>query len=92
MYLHGGPVIHKTKIAKWGNSYAIRLPISLVKDAKLTEGQSLQLSVSEEGQIEVKRQLTPDEAVELIRKIAKPLPIGYKFNREEANARGTFPI
>lgn len=32
-------------IAKWGNSLAVRLPRHVVQDAKLTEGQPVELSV-----------------------------------------------
>ena len=39
------------KLAKWGNSAAIRLPKSVIVQAKIDFGDSLEISVGEAGQI-----------------------------------------
>ena len=38
-------------VAKWGNSLAVRLPQPITKQAKLSEGDSVSLEVSAEGDI-----------------------------------------
>ena len=39
------------KLAKWGNSAAIRLPKAVVEQAKISHGDSLEISVDRAGQI-----------------------------------------
>ncbi len=40
-----------TRIARWGNSLAVRLPRSVVQTARLTDGQTVNLSVADDGTI-----------------------------------------
>ena len=35
----------ETHVSKWGNSLAVRLPSSVAKEAKLTEGEAVELTV-----------------------------------------------
>lgn len=76
------------KVSKWGNSLAVRLPASLVEELKLQKGDDIEITVRGEGKVEV----SPDEwrrqALEEMRRLRFKLPPGYKFDREEANARG----
>lgn len=78
------------RVAKWGNSLAIRLPADLVAALKIHEGDDIELVAKGEGKLEV----SPDErrrkALEEMRRLAVPLPPGYKFDREEAHARGSW--
>jgi antitoxin MazE len=71
------------RVAKWGNSLAVRLPVSLVKDLDLREGV--------EVEIDVKRKVPSEEGFDAaIRKLRAEmllLPADFKFDREEANAR-----
>jgi antitoxin MazE len=71
-------------VAKWGNSLAVRLPASLVKAMDLREG--------EEVEIEVKKKSPPvrdfDIAIQRLRAEMPLLPADFKFDREEAHARG----
>ena len=32
-----------TKLQKWGNSYAVRIPKNLIQDIKLTQGASIEI-------------------------------------------------
>jgi antitoxin MazE len=75
------------KVAKWGNSLAIRLPAELVARLGLKEGD--EIAVVEKGTtLEVERKLTVDEAFESLRSLRGRLPADFKFDREEANSRG----
>ncbi len=40
-----------SKIAKWGNSLAVRIPLAIAKQAGLAEGDSVRLSLDAEGSI-----------------------------------------
>ena len=76
------------KLAKWGNSLAVRIPAEVVETLKLAPGEEIQFEVTGEHQFQVSRDRRRLEALEDIRKLARPLPPGYKFNREELYDRG----
>lgn len=76
------------KIAKWGNSLAVRLPAKLVAQLGLKEGDDIQLVRKSEGALEVSADERRKRAIERMRSLSVPMPADYVFNREEANARG----
>jgi antitoxin MazE len=71
------------KAAKWGNSLAVRIPAEVVQELGISPNEELQIRVTGENSFEVTRDRRRQEAMEAIRKMAVPLPEGYKFNREE---------
>jgi antitoxin MazE len=71
------------KLAKWGNSFALRVPAELIRKMNLTPGEDFQLRQTGEDSFEIIRDHRRQEAIEAIRKLARPLPPGYKFNRDE---------
>jgi len=75
------------KFAKWGNSIAIRIPAEVVAKLGITANEEAQIKVTGEFSFEVKRDRRRLEALEAIRKLRRPLPPGYKFNREEIHDR-----
>jgi antitoxin MazE len=76
------------KVAKWGNSLAVRLPASVVSELNIKEGDEVELLPRAERTFEVSLNERRRKALERMRALAVPLPPGYKFDREEANARG----
>jgi antitoxin MazE len=76
------------QVSKWGNSLAIRLPAAVVKELKLKPGDEINISVAGPHYFIVQREMTREEAIAQIRAGGRPLPKGFKFDREEANARG----
>jgi antitoxin MazE len=78
------------KVAKWGNSLAVRLPASLVQELKIQEGDDVEIIARGERRLEVSPDERRRQALEEMRRLAVPLPPGYKFDREEANARGPY--
>jgi len=76
------------KVAKWGNSLAVRLPAALVEKLNLKDGDEIELTVKADRELEVSQDETRQQILEEIRKLRKPLPEGYKFNREELYDRG----
>lgn len=75
------------QIAKWGNSLAVRLPADVVRALGLKEGDQIEV-VADRKQLTISRDRKREEALETLRKFRGMLPAGYKFDREEANARG----
>jgi antitoxin MazE len=52
-----------TKVQKWGNSLALRIPKAFAVDARLENDSLVEISISE-GQIIVKPVLTPEWTLE----------------------------
>jgi antitoxin MazE len=78
------------KVAKWGNSLAVRLPAALVEAQRIEEGDTIELIPRGNGKFEVSPDERRRQAMEEMRRLSVPLPEGYKFDREEANARGPY--
>lgn len=76
------------KVAKWGNSLAVRLPASLVEALNLKEGDEVEVASRDNRTLEVSQDATRQKALETMRRLRKPLPSGFKFNREELYERG----
>lgn len=75
------------KVAKWGNSLAVRLPRPVVDALELKEGDEVEITAAGGGSLRVSRDRRREDALEQIRAMRVPLPPDYKFDREEANAR-----
>jgi len=76
------------KVAKWGNSLAVRLPAAVVEKLGLKEGDEIDLAIESDRELEVSRDQAVEERIERIRALRVPMPPGYKFNREELYDRG----
>lgn len=75
------------RVAKWGNSLAIRLPAAVVKALQLKEGDSIEIRIAGKRTFEASRDLTRERALERLRKLRRPFPPGFVFDREEAHER-----
>ncbi len=77
------------KIARWGNSLAVRLPAETVRNLDLKEGDSVEITLKRGGeQLDLGFEERRQRAVERMRAMQVTLPPDYKFDREEANRRG----
>lgn len=78
------------KVAKWGNSLAIRLPVSVVTDLDLKEGDEVELTSGKGPTPALVLDKVPDrEAIILrMRKYRGTVPADYRFDRDDANGRG----
>ncbi|HAH11756.1 MAG TPA: AbrB family transcriptional regulator [Alphaproteobacteria bacterium] len=74
------------KVAKWGNSLAIRIPKALAVELSLKEGDSVTLTKTKGG-VALAKDDARAKALKWIRSRKWKLPEGYKFDREEANRR-----
>jgi antitoxin MazE len=75
------------QVAKWGNSLAVRLPSSVVEALDLKEGDQIEIRVAGSREFEIARDHSVEKALERIRQLRRPLPAGFKFDRQEANER-----
>ncbi len=75
------------QVAKWGNSLAVRLPAAVVEALKLKVGDQIDIRVAGERGFEISRDQRRQQALESLRRLRKPLPPGFKFDRMEANER-----
>jgi antitoxin MazE len=75
------------QVSKWGNSLAIRLPAAVVDALELKEGDDIEVTVAGAREFEISRDRTREAALEQLRKLRRPLPPGFKFNRLEAHER-----
>lgn len=75
------------KVAKWGNSLAVRLPKSLVEDLGLKPGSELEVVSATPERIALAKDERRERAIERMRARAWSIPGDYAFDREEVNAR-----
>jgi antitoxin MazE len=61
----------KTQMVKWGNSLAVRIPKPVVEEARLKEGDTLEIASAAEGQVELRR---PTRIPTLARLVAQITP------------------
>jgi antitoxin MazE len=75
------------QVAKWGNSLAVRLPSEVVEALNLKEGDQIEIRIADAREFEVRRDPARQRALSRLRRLRRPLPPGFIFDREEANGR-----
>lgn len=75
------------QVAKWGNSLAVRLPAAVVEALDLKEGDQIEIRIAGPREFEVRRDRRRQDAVKILRRLRRPLPPGFTFDRVEANER-----
>ena len=76
------------QVSKWGNSLAIRLPASVVQALNLREGDDIEVLVADERVFKVRKKPGREDIFRRLRQFRGKLPIDFKFDRDDANARG----
>ena len=74
------------QVAKWGNSLAIRLPASLVRELGLKEGDDVNVHSDAQG-LFVARHQRPDEVLASLRQFRGRLSQDQRLNRDAAHER-----
>ena len=74
------------QVAKWGNSLAVRLPVKLVRELDLKEGDDIDLHPDETG-LAVVRYQRPDEVLASLRQFRGTLPVSARLSRKGAHDR-----
>lgn len=75
------------RVAKWGNSLAIRLPSGVVDALEIKEGDEIELHAIDSREFDVTKKPTRNELIARLRKYRGLLPADFKFDRGEANER-----
>lgn len=75
------------QVVKWGDSLAVCLPDAVVEALQLKEGDEITVEAGERS-IQVVRDRTKKEAIVSLLSLARPMPPGWRFSRDEANKRG----
>lgn len=75
------------QVSKWGNSLALRLPAAVVKALGLKDGDEIDVVVSKDRRFEISRNQSRTRAVSRIKSLSRPLPKGFRFDRDDANER-----
>lgn len=75
------------QVSKWGNSLAIRLPATVVEALNLKAGDQVEVGITSERKFVIERDRSAEKAIERIRRLRRPLPAGFKFDRLDANER-----
>jgi antitoxin MazE len=75
------------QVSKWGNSLAVRLPAAVVKALELKEGDDIEIRVAGERAFEVSRDESRRRALENLRKLRRPFPAGFVFDRDDIYER-----
>ncbi len=76
------------RVAKWGNSLAVRLPQSVVEVLGLKEGDSIEIHVAAPRSFEIAETPTARELLARLRKYRGRLPADFKFDRLDSHRRG----
>lgn len=75
------------QVSKWGNSLAIRLPAAVVDTLNLKEGDQIEIRIAAARVFEISRDQSRQRALARLQKLRRPLPPGFVFDRDDANAR-----
>ena len=74
-------------VSRWGNSLGVRIPRALVDTLGLKPGDELEVVASTATRVVVAKDDRRAHAVDRMRGRAWPVPEGYAFDRDDANAR-----
>jgi len=75
------------RVSKWGNSLAVRLPAAVVEALHLKEGDQIEIRIVDKRVFVVSRDESARRALARLRKLRRPLPAGFYFDREESHVR-----
>ncbi|MGQ3353833.1 MAG: AbrB/MazE/SpoVT family DNA-binding domain-containing protein [Phreatobacter sp.] len=76
------------RVARWGNSLAVRLPQSVVEALQIAEGDEIEVSVVGSRALEIGRAPGQEELLLRLRRYRGAFPKGFRFDRLDANEAG----
>ena len=74
------------KVVRWGNSLAVRLPVKLVRELGLVEGDRIDL-ICEQDILRVHRLPRTHEVLDSLREFRGRLPANERLGRDAAHSR-----
>lgn len=75
------------QVSKWGNSLALRLPAAVVAALDLKDGDEIEVVIDTDRRFRISRDRRREKAASRIKALSRPLPQGFRFDRDAANAR-----
>lgn len=75
------------QVSKWGNSLAVRLPAAVTEALHLKEGDHVAIRIAGEREFEVSRDGSREAALKRLRRLRKPLPPDFTFDRNAFHER-----
>lgn len=75
------------QVSKWGNSLAVRLPAAVVEALDLKEGDQIEVRIAGSREFEIGRDRRREMAIERLRRLRRPLPSGFTFDRIATHER-----
>ncbi len=75
------------QIAKWGNSLAVRIPVTVVEALGLKEGDDIEIHAAGACTFEIEKKPGATELLKRLRQYRGKLPKDFHFDRLEANER-----
>jgi antitoxin MazE len=74
-------------VEQWGDSLAIRLPAEIIEALSLNVGDEVEIRVLHEREFDATLDQLTRQAIAQLRRVQRPLPPDFHFNREDANGR-----
>jgi antitoxin MazE len=75
------------QVSKWGNSLAVRIPAAVVEALNLKEGDEVEITIADTRRFKISKDDRRAKALARLEALKKPLPKGFRFDRDEANER-----
>lgn len=75
------------KVAKWGNSLAVRLPAAVVEALGLAEGDEIELVAEDPRTLAVSRKPGVEEMLHRLRRFRGRLPADFRLDRDGLHER-----
>lgn len=75
------------RVAKWGNSLAIRVPSAVAEALELKEGDEVEVRLAGPRTFELAKDTARERALQRIEASCWKLPPDWKFDRDDANSR-----
>ena len=76
------------RVAKWGNSLAVRIPSAVAEAMDLKEGDEINVRIAGPRDLQLVAKPDLDAMFERLKQFRGRLPADFKFDRDEANSRG----
>ncbi len=75
------------RVEKSGMSLAVRLSADAAKTLDIKRGNEVEITITKKCDSQLVCEQSRKEALASLRRLSRPFPPGFKFNREEANER-----
>ena len=75
------------KVVRWGDGLGVSIPAPVAEALGLHEGDEVEVQVVATQKRDVAPGAERQRARETLRRLARPFPPGFRFNRDEANER-----